>query len=161
TPGGDAVHLVGRFFDRFAVDGTLTLSPAPALAASITFQGLPIEQLLPELAKIGEVRGVASGRVDVSLGASGTLRVGARLSELKLVARVAEDDGTPSSLEFANEDEVRAVFDGTRLRFDHLHMQSAKGELLVVGTLDPQVSDLQIQGSIDLELIEYFARSLF
>src|SRR5262249_51350423 len=52
-------------------------------------------------------------------------------------------------------------YDGKRMRFDHLHMQSDKGELLVRGYLDPTTSDLEVRGTVDLELIEYFTHQYF
>src|SRR5262249_2324536 len=161
VPGGDAIHLRGNFFDRFVIDGNLTLGKRPALAASVLFRGLPLERLFPELGQLGEVRGVASGRVDVSIGGSGAVCVAARLSELRLSAHVTQDDGTVRRVELSNEDEVRVVYDGSRIRFDHLHMQSDKGELLVTGYLDPRASDLLVRGRLDLELVEFFAHRYF
>src|SRR5262249_34499829 len=76
VPGGDAIHMRGNFFDRFVIDGSLTIGKRPALAASVLFRGLPIEQLFPELAQLGEIRGVASGRVAISLRGGGGGHVG-------------------------------------------------------------------------------------
>jgi autotransporter translocation and assembly factor TamB len=160
-PGGDAIHLSGNFFKRFQVDGSLTVQPGLALSATITFQGVPIEQIFPAMSRLGEVRGVASGKVDVAFSASGAMHVAARLSELRLTAKVTEEDGTPRHLALSNEDEVRIVYDGVRTRFDHLHMKSDQGELLVRGYLDPAGSDLEVRGTVDLELIEYFAHQYF
>jgi translocation and assembly module TamB len=161
TPGGDAVHLQGRFFKTFLVEGTITISPAFALTATITFQGLKLEQLLPELAKLGEVRGVASGRVDLSVTSSGAVHVAARLSELRLGAHVTDDEGRPRQLDLVNSDEVRVVYDGRRIRFDSLHLLSRQGELEVLGYLDPEASALDVRGQLDLELIEFFAHQIF
>ena len=160
-PGGDAIHLTGNFFRRFQVDGSLTVQPGLALSATIAFQGVPIEQIFPAMQRLGEVRGVASGKVEVAFSASGAMHVAARLSELRLTAKVTEEDGTARHLALANEDEVRIVYDGSRLRFDHLHMQSDQGDLLVRGYLDPTSSDLEVRGTLDLELIEYFTHQYF
>jgi autotransporter translocation and assembly factor TamB len=162
-PGGDATRIQGKFFgDKVEVDGYLTMVPKLTVVATIKFTDIALEKILPEMRKLAEVRGIASGEVKLSLDASSGLTFASlRMGKLELTLSATDEDGRPRHLVVRNQDDVLVQSDGSNLRVDRARLTSPIGNFDMHGTIAQQNCDVQLKGDIGMELLEYFFRSAF
>lgn len=162
VPGGDAIHLVGDFFQRFHVDGYLTLSPNLAVSVAVQFRELPLETLLPEMKKLAEVQGVISGEARFSYdAAASTSYLELRLSQLQLTLTSPGEEAGKRVDRFSNRGNIIITSDGESIDFRQVHLRSRIGELQLSGKLSSTASNLRVVGRLDLVFLEYFASEIF
>ncbi len=162
-PGGDATRIQGKFFgDKVQVDGYLTMVPKLTFVASIKFTDIALEKILPEMRKLAEVRGIASGEVRISLDAvQGLTFASLRMGKLELTLSATDEDGRPRHLVVRNQDDVLVQSDGQSLRVDRAKLTSPIGNFDMHGVVAQKDCDVQLKGEIGMELLEYFFRSAF
>lgn len=163
-PGGDAIHISGRFFGNVTVDGYITLVPKLALVAHIRFVDLELERFYPEIRQLAEVHGRATGEAAITVDSeSGLTFAQLTLEQLTLTLNSSDENGHPQSLVVKNpkDQPVRLSTDGKTLTIKRTRLYSAIGEFLVEGTVGGKKNDVYMRGTIGLELLEYFFRGLF
>ena len=167
APSGDGIHLVGEFFDRFKIDGHLTLYPRIACNLTVTFADFPLEQLIPELKKVAELHGIVSGQASFSFDATEGLTAAELRLDKVLLTLVGDDEGDDVTArqtdEFRNQKDEPVIItsDGKKLTFKQAHLRSRIGEFEVKGDLSATASRLLVRGQIDVRLLEYFFSSVF
>ena len=163
TPGADAIAIRGSLFGNVSIDGYLTLFPKFTVAATVRFNDLELDRLLPEMKKFAEVRGRTTGEARVTFdGASGLTFVGITLDKLSLaLSGVAGRRSRWRNLVVKNQDPVKLSTDLNVLRVDRAHLISQLGEFQVLGQVSAKNSDVHLHGQIGLELLEYFFHSAF
>ena len=161
-PGADAVHITGKFFQNFTVDGYLTIAPKLSVVVTIQFDDVEIERLFPELRRFAEVRGKASGEARVTADASqGLTFAGLRLGQLSLVLSGIDETGQARRLIVRNQEDVTLSTNGHELVVDRCFLRSALGAFSIHGRISQKDSDVELRGQIGLELLEYFFTSFF
>jgi autotransporter translocation and assembly factor TamB len=161
-PGADAIAIKGNLFGKVEVDGYLTLFPKFTVAGTLTFKDVALEKILPEMKKLAEVSGTASGQARITFdGQSGLTFAGLTLDKLSLAFSGTEADGRKRSVVVRNQDPVKLSTDGTVLRIDRCHMVSPQFDFYVLGQVSEKDSNVHLHGDIDLVLAEYFFRGAF
>jgi autotransporter translocation and assembly factor TamB len=162
VPGTDAIAISGRFFNSFSIDGYLTLFPKISVAATIRFRDLELERIFPEMKKLAEVKGKASGEARISYDSdAGLTYAGLRLSAVSLDLSGLDEEGHGRHLVVSSDGEVVVSTDGQKLRVERCHLRSQLGAFSIEGAIAQRGSDVRLRGEIGLELLEYFFRGLF
>ncbi|HVT10319.1 MAG TPA: translocation/assembly module TamB domain-containing protein [Polyangia bacterium] len=158
---GVAVH--GQLFDRFDLDAEAALTPAgPAVHGRVAFRRLELHALAPELAALGDGRGIATGRVAIDLDPGQPPAVDVLLPELWLsIARPVEGPNGETTLERVRIEAARPLHvhvDGDHVVLDEARFATDGGDLRLQGRLDGRVISGAVSGHLDLELLEPFTR---
>jgi autotransporter translocation and assembly factor TamB len=162
-PGSDAIHINGDFFGNVHVDGYITLVPKLSVVASIRFKDLALERFYPEIQKLAEVHGLASGEAAITIDSeSGLTFAKLTLDQLTLTLASVDENGRPQRLVVKNPPDrpVLLTTDGKSLDIKRADLYSAIGEFKMKGTVG-QRCNVYMVGRIGLELLEYFFRGLF
>jgi hypothetical protein len=159
---GLSVH--GQLFDRFDVDAEAALTPGgPTVHGRLAFRRLELHALAPELAALGDGRGIATGRVAIDLEPGQPPSVDALLTELWLsIARPVEGPNGETTVERVRVEATRPIHvhvDGEHVVLDETHLATDGGDLRVQGRLDGRAISGAVSGHLDLELLEPFTRS--
>ena len=157
------VQILGDLFDRFHVDASVALgAQGPAIHAVVEFQRVALEALAPEIAALGDGRGLASGRVAVDIEPGQPLAVDLLLQELALsVARVVEGANGETSVQrvrVAAAKPIHVTVKGQEVVLDEVLLATDGGELRARGRLDGQTGQMdgQMSGHLDLDLLQPF-----
>lgn len=162
VPGADAIAIKGSLFGNVSVDGYLTLFPKFTVAGTVKFRDLELERLIPEMRKLAEVSGRASGEARITFDSeSGLTYAGLRLNQVNLTLQSRDDDGSSHKMTVYNREDVLITTDGEVLRIERARLASALGEFSIQGQVSQRASDVRLYGQIGLELLEYFFRSAF
>ncbi|MFL5304608.1 MAG: translocation/assembly module TamB domain-containing protein [Polyangia bacterium] len=158
---GVSVH--GQLFDRFDLDADAALTPAgPSVHGRVAFRRLELHVLAPELAALGDGRGIATGRVAIDLDPGQPPAVDVLLPELWLsIARPVEGPNGETTLERVRIEAARPLHvhvDGEHIVLDEARFATDGGDLRVQGRLDGRVISGAVSGHLDLELLEPFTR---
>jgi hypothetical protein len=158
----DALTIRGDLFDRFHVDSRVALGAAgPAVHGVVEFQRIALEALAPELAELGDGRGIASGRVAVDLEPGRPLAVDLLLTELAVsIARAiegAEGETTVQRVRVSTASPCVSVR-GQSVELDEVLFATDGGTLKARGRLDGDGGRLdgEMSGHLDLELLQPF-----
>ncbi len=156
-----AVSIVGDLFDRFHVDTTVSLAPAgPSVHGALTFQRIALETLAPELAALGDGRGIATGRVAVDIAPGQPLAVDLLLQELALsLARSvegAEGETTIQRVRVAAAKPIHVTVRGQSVDLDDVLLATDGGDLSAHGRLDGDTRQIagEVSGKLALELLQ-------
>ncbi len=161
-PGADAIHITGKFFERYSVEGYLTLYPKISVAVTVQFKDVELEKIFPEMRKLAEVRGKATGEARITADAEGGLTfAGLKIGELSLVLSGIDETGHARRLVVRNQEEVTLSTDGRELTVDRCYLRSVLGGFAIHGRISQKASDVELKGKIGLELMEYFFTSFF
>ncbi len=160
-----ALIVKGDLFDRFHVDAHVAQkSLGTAVRATLSFNKLILESLIPELDALGDGKGLVSGRVDVDIRPGQPLLADVLLSELWVsLARAIEaapGEATTRRVEIAARKPVHVQVAGDKMTLDETHLATAGGDLRARGVLDGQKVDGTIEGHLDLELLQPFVRGV-
>jgi autotransporter translocation and assembly factor TamB len=162
VPGGDAIQISGKLFGNVEVDGYLTLFPKFTVTANVRFRDLEIERLIPEVKKIAELEGRATGTARVTFdGENGLTYAGLRIEKLELVVRSQDEAGHVQKETVRNEEDVLLSTDGKVLRFERAHLTSTVGDFYLEGQVGAKKTDVRVNGRVDLVFLEYFFRGAF
>ncbi len=139
TRRASSVH--GQLFDRFDLDAEAALTPAgPVRARRVAFRRLELHVLAPELAALGDGRGIATGRVAIDLDPGQPPAVDVLLPELWLsIARPVEGPNGETTLERVRIEAARPLHvhvDGDHIVLDEARFATDGGDLRVQGRLD-------------------------
>lgn len=161
-PSG-AYAVTGKLFASFDVQAEVALgAKGPTVRAAVEFERLALEAFLPELAAIGDGKGIASGRIEVKLEPDRPLAVDVSLRELwvSLARAVEAAPGEPTThrVEIRATRPMHVVVAGSRVTLDGLDLATSGGALHVEGGLDGQRLAGQVKGHLDLELLQPFLR---
>ena len=155
------VSIVGELFDRFHVDTTVSLAAAgPSVHGAVTFQRIALETLAPELAGLGDGRGIATGRVAIDIAPGQPLAVDLLLEELAMsIARSVEGaDGatTVQRVRVAAARPIHLAVRGQSVDLDDVLLATDGGNLSAHGRLDGDTRQLagEVSGHLDLELLQ-------
>jgi autotransporter translocation and assembly factor TamB len=155
--GNAGVTLKGNLFHRLDVQASASFGSAgPRVSAQVAFQGLALEDLLPELVALGDGRGRASGRISLELHPDGPLTVEARLSELEASIIRRSDDGASQRIWFRNAGDLHGVLVGDHLVLDEARLVTDGGEFRIKGELAGQAVRGSLAGHLDLDLLQPF-----
>src|SRR6185295_13524280 len=151
----------GDIFDRFHVDSRVALGPAgPAVHGVVEFQRIALEALAPELAALGDGRGIASGRVAVDLEPGRPLAVDLLLTELAVsIARAiegAEGETTMQRVRVSAAKPLHVSVRGQNVELDEVLFATDGGTLKARGRLDGDGGRLEgeLSGHLSLELLQ-------
>jgi len=162
VPGGDAIQISGKLFGNVEVDGYLTLFPKFTVTANVRFRDLELERLIPELKKVAELEGRATGTARVTFdGENGLTYAGLRIEKLALVVRATDEAGHIQKETVRNEEDVLLSTDGKVLRFERAHLTSTVGDFYIEGQVGAKKTDVRVNGRVDLVFLEYFFRGAF
>jgi hypothetical protein len=162
VPGGDAIQISGKLFGNVEVDGYLTLFPKFTVTANVRFRDLELERLIPELKKVAELEGRATGTARVTFdGENGLTYAGLRIEKLELVVRATDEAGHVQKETVRNEEDVLLSTDGSVLRFERAHLTSTVGDFYLEGQVGAKKTDVRVNGRVDLVFLEYFFRGAF
>jgi hypothetical protein len=166
TDPDGAVRVRGDLFRRFAVEARAAFGPkGPSVRANLRFDRLVLEELLPQLAELGDARGLLSGQVDLALAPGGTPEVDLTLGQLELsVARpaganTAAKAPTPrigGRLALRSLRPVRARVRGERITLDEVLLGTDGGQLKLRGALEGSAVEGAVEGTVDLALLRPF-----
>ena len=161
STGQPAVAVTGDLFNRLHLDAHVALKAAgPEIHAAVAFNKLILESLLPELVNLGDGRGVASGRVQVDIVPGKPLAADVALDELAVsIARAVEAaPGEPTSrrVEVTASRPVHVSVSGEHIVLDQLDLATTGGELHARGALDGKKLNGNVDGHLDLELLQPF-----
>jgi autotransporter translocation and assembly factor TamB len=157
------VAAKGELFGRITLAGTASYSTKGArVKATAAFNDLILEQLVPEMAALGDARGRVSGNVDLEMGGANPLTVDLRLRQLELSAAREGDLGGPARpaagkrLFLRNAVPVRVVLAGNHLIVDRTRLVTDGGEFKLWGELRDDLVTAEVDGSLNLELVQPF-----
>lgn len=161
-PGTDAIAIKGSLFGKVSVDGYLTLFPKFTVAGTVKFVDIELERIFPEMRRLAEVQGRASGEARIAFdGQRGLTYAGLTLDQVSLTLSGTEEDGHARHLVVRNQDPVKLSTDGNVLKIDRAHLTSSLGAFQVQGQVAAKNNDVHLHGQIGLELLEYFFRGAF
>ncbi|MEO6953374.1 MAG: translocation/assembly module TamB domain-containing protein [Polyangia bacterium] len=161
-PGADAIHITGRFFQNYSVDGYLTLFPKLSIAVTVHFDDIELEKVFPEIRQLAEVRGRATGDARLTADAEhGLTFAEVRMSALSLVLSGLDESGHARRLVVRNQGDVAVSTTGHELNVESCQLRSALGAFAIKGRISPHDTDVSLRGQIGLELLEYFFTSFF
>jgi autotransporter translocation and assembly factor TamB len=166
-PGSDTVRIEGALFNRLLkVDGYILMKPHHSLHVTVDIDRFPVHRIAPELAKVGDIRGVVSGRVGVDVDEKRGLRwVNARLSKVDFSLRYRpRGQRSYRVLKLRNDGDLVANYNGKRAQVVAAKLVSAvvgranapRATFAVKGALEPKASQLRLHGEVPLELAEFF-----
>jgi autotransporter translocation and assembly factor TamB len=168
-PGGEGVALLakGELFDRFHLDVRLLQRtrgvPGFAVHGSVDFTKLMLESLLPELVALGEGRGLASGHVQIDIEPGQPLAADVLVTELwvVLVRAIDAGPGEPTShrVEVSATAPIHVTLRGEHLVLDDMRLATTGGALHARGELNGREVAGNVDGHLDLELLQPFVRS--
>ncbi|HEY4184939.1 MAG TPA: translocation/assembly module TamB domain-containing protein, partial [Polyangia bacterium] len=158
---GLGVSVKGDLFDRLHVDARAALTPAgPEIHAVVAFSKLVLETLVPELVRLGDGKGIATGRVRVDIVPNKPLGAEVWLDELALsIAREVEAaPGEPTSrrVDVSASKQIHVQVSGDQIVLDDLALATTGGDLHAHGSLDGQKVKGALDGHLDLELLQPF-----
>ena len=161
-PGADAIHITGRFFQSYSVDGYLTLFPRLSVALTVHFDDVELEKVFPEIRQLAEVRGTATGDARLTADAEhGLTFAEVRMTKLSLVLSGLDETGHARRLVVRNQEDVAVSTTGHELNVESCQLRSALGAFAIKGRISPHDTDVSLHGQIGLELLEYFFSSYF
>jgi hypothetical protein len=161
---GDAgINVSGNLFRRFDIDASVTYgADGTRVRGALAFDKLKLEELLPELADLGDGRGLATGRVTIDVRPDAPMLVEARLGELQIsITRDALDrDGkpVPQRIWLRNAGELRAVMVGERIVLEEARLVTDGGEFKLQGQLAGPSVKGSLAGHLSLDLLQPFLR---
>jgi hypothetical protein len=164
VPGGGGapgVAVAGRLFDRFEIDARAALLPkGPSVHGQVSFRRVELEALAPELATLGDGRGVASGEVKIDLEPGQPLALDVLIPELWLsVARTLTGPNGEPTVQRVRVDAVRPIhvsMRGDRIVLDETRLSTSGGDLQVAGRLEGKAISANLSGHLTLELLQPF-----
>jgi autotransporter translocation and assembly factor TamB len=161
--GDEGVTVRGNLFRRFDVDAAASFGgKGPRVTGKVSFDGLALEDLLPELVALGQGRGRLSGQVTVELKPDAPLTVAALISALEVsITREAVDAAghpVPQAIWVRNAGPLRASMVGDRLHLDQARLVTDGGEFGISGDLVGQEVRGGVAGHLDLDLLQPFLR---
>jgi hypothetical protein len=153
----------GDLFGRFRVEALAALGDAgPTVHALLTFEKMALEALVPELVALGDGKGIVSGRVKLDYQPGRPIAADVNLGELwvSLARAVEAGPGEPTihRVEVAATRPIHATVSGDQVTLDEVRLATTGGSLRAHGTLDGSKVKGEIQGHLDLELLQPFVR---
>jgi len=161
SAAGPGIAVKGDLFQRLKLDAHATQSAAgPIIHAAVDFEKLVLETLVPELMNLGDGRGIASGRVQVDLVPGKPLAADVRLSELAVsLARAIEaapGEPTTRRVDVRATRPIHVAVTGDHVVLDQLDLATTGGDLHARGSLDGDKIGGEVDGHLDLELLQPF-----
>ncbi len=166
-PGSDTLRIEGALFNQLLkVDGYVMMRPHHSLHMTVDIDRFPVHRVVPELPKVGDIRGVVSGRVGLDVdGERGLRSVNARLSKVDFGLRYRpRGQRVYRVLKLRNKDDLVATYDAKRIQVVSAKLVSAvmgrksapRATFAVKGALAPKASQLRLHGEVPLELAAFF-----
>ncbi|HEX2658687.1 MAG TPA: translocation/assembly module TamB domain-containing protein, partial [Polyangia bacterium] len=161
SAAGPGVAVKGDLFQQLKLDAHAANSAAgPVIRAAVEFEKLALETLLPELTNLGDGRGIATGRVQVDIAPGKPLAADVRLSELAVsLARAVEaapGEPTTRRVDVRATKPIHVAVNGDHVTLDPLDLATTGGDLHARGALDGDKIAGEIDGHLDLELLQPF-----
>ncbi|MCK5800394.1 MAG: translocation/assembly module TamB domain-containing protein, partial [Deltaproteobacteria bacterium] len=167
VPKNDTVRIEGALFNQLIrIEGVAQMRPIHRLSVTVDVNKFPVHRVFPELSKLGDIRGVVSGRLSADLDEKAGLRaVKARLSLVKFGLRYRPlGQRSYRVLEIHNEGDLAATYDGQRIALTQAKLVSAvahdvkvpRARFSAKGFLGEKTSNLVLLGDVPLELAEFF-----
>jgi TamB, inner membrane protein subunit of TAM complex len=158
-----AITAKGDLFDRFHVDARVAQKAAgTVLHATLQFNKLVLESLIPELADLGDGQGLTSGRIQVDVEPGHPLLADVLLTELWVsLARAIEaapGEAVTRRVEITATQPIHVQVNGDRVTLGELRLATTGGDLQAHGVLDGKNVDGAVEGHVDLELLQPFVR---
>jgi len=166
TAAGDQTRVSGSllsFLSFVKSRSRLSLGRIPTAELYFKFHDIPLETYLPELARLGDIHGIMSGTLAVTVGSPGGVQK-ARLLINKLHASLNKppdpfDDRPPDPAVLKNWGDIELTYDGERLTVQRFILTGEKElhRLALRGSVGPTSMDLQVRGRVDLLPLEMLA----
>jgi hypothetical protein len=155
------VALSGELFDRISLAGQVDYGArGPIVEAQAQFRNLMVEQFLPEMSSFGDARARLSGGVQLRYGGTNPLTIDLTIAELDLSADrdLGAQSGPrrPGRLRLRNAAPVRVILTGDQVVVDRTRLVTDGGELRLWGEVKNQVVNAEVNGRLDLELVQPF-----
>lgn len=159
STGTSGLALKGNLFRRIDLEANASFgAEGPRASASVRFNQLKLEELVPEMVHLGDGRGVTSGILTAAWRPEQPLLIDARLSELSLsVSRPVERVGmVPQRVSLRNAGDIHLVVSGNRIVLDPARLVTDGTELKLAGELVGDVLKAAISGHLRLDLLQPF-----
>ncbi len=150
-------------FLSFLGGSSLSLS-APATAdLRFAFSDVPLETYLPELARLGDVRGRVSGTLSLTTGGpTGVRRARLVIRKLRATLRRPVDPFEEAPRQAAliqNWGDMVVTYDGEKLTFQRFMVTDRRElhKLTISGSVSPRALKLRLRGRVDLLPLEMLA----
>jgi len=166
TPGSDSVRLDGRFFGKLIeIEGYLLTSPRPRLHLTLNLSRLPLEKLVYEVRRLGDVSGLVDGRVRLDMdSAQGLVWADARFTRTVLFLRYRPPGGRAvRTVQLSNDQDLLARFDGKQLQVVTARLittvagkSGQRAEFTLGGWIAANSADMRLRGKVAVELLEFF-----
>ncbi len=172
TPDG-GLAVGGSLFGRMELGGTASMTPkGPSGHATLTFQDLHVEDLMPDVRNQGIVS-VLSGRVSLDLVPGRLPSIDLLISKIdsSLTREVQLDDGrrTKERVWMKNATPLHVETDTERVRVEPLRLVTQGGELTLFAEARPRKDgrgaivdheiDADVAGTLDLDFLQPLLRN--
>ncbi|MFH1130933.1 MAG: translocation/assembly module TamB domain-containing protein, partial [Pseudomonadota bacterium] len=166
TPASDSIRIKGDFFDGLLrAQGYILLHPQVSLHMDLDVKRFPLEKVVHELRRFGDVRGLIDGQIRFDADAErGLTSASVKLSKLRLWLR-HRPLGSPSlrTVLLANRGNMVGIYQDGQFQVVEAtlvplmtHNLEQGGEFSLSGVVSPKKSDLRLQGKIALNVLEFF-----
>lgn len=166
-PDKSGIKIRGAVLNELLkLEGGLLVKPRLALHLDVDIVRFPVHRVVPELAKIGDIRGLVTGRVGLDLDEKrGLTGIDTRLSLVDFTLRYRPlGQRQFSVLQLRNDHDLLVRYNGHRFQVVTAKMISKvigrksvpRAEFSVGGFVDTERSDLRVRGVVPLEMAEFF-----
>lgn len=166
TPGSDTIRVEGALLgDLLRIGGFALTKPRASVHLTVGIRRFPVHRLLPELQRLGNVRGLVSGKVALDLDDQrGLTWINARLSQVDLSMYYRpRGSRTRRAIRLRNKEDLLVTYNGNRAHVVTAEMVSSvpgqgkeQAKFSVGGFLGAKSSDLQLRGVVPLGIAEFF-----
>lgn len=161
--GDDGILIKGNLFKRLNLEAAVTYGGAGTrVRGALAFTRLALEDFLPELADLGDGKGLATGRISIDVRPDAPLAVEARLDELQVsITREALDkDGKEvrQRIWLRNAGVLAVAMHGERVVLQPARLVTDGGEFRLAGELNGTALAGAVSGHLSLDLLQPFLR---
>ena len=164
--GSDLVRINGDLLaGLLQLEGYMVTDPVTRVHLRVEVKRLPLEKLVYEVRKLGDVRGLVSGTIRLDMDSAGGLTwADARLPQVEVSLRhLAPGERRATVVKLENSEDLLARWDGSQLHVVTANLatrvegqKGKQGKFTVGGWVSPAGADMQLRGEVALEILEFF-----